>query len=220
MAPTLKEVESRSVQLREGFDFRVGHSPDELWDRLVAHPKVRASDDPAPDPAPPDGAPFLVARQSAREFRLRHWAGPTDAASPVVILRLSPDGHGGTLVRGHFEKRNHQTALVDLPRLRRGSGAWIVAGVAATVLSLALLAPVLIGSNANIVASVLILLFFFTIPTALVFVPGFLIWNAEGRKRFIAPLWEIVGELLTPIALPAIGNDRPFRGHALPAAGE
>ena len=33
---------------------------------------------------------------------------------------------------------------------------------------------------------VLVLLVFFSVPTALVFVPGLLIWNAEGRKRFTA----------------------------------
>ena len=67
---------------------------------------------------------------------------------------------------------------------------------------------------------VLVLLFFFTIPTALVFVPGLLIWNTEGRKQFIAPLWELVGELMTPIALPEVSTDRPFRGHALPSGRE
>ncbi|MEM7159879.1 MAG: hypothetical protein AAF799_43970 [Myxococcota bacterium] len=209
-----------ALELRDGFRFRVPLDADALWDRLSEHPRIRVAEDPAPDPPPPEGAPFLIARQSAREFRLRHWAGPADAASPVVIMKLEPDGHGGTLVRGHFENRNRQRRLVDLPRLRRGGGAFIAASVVVTVLAIALLAPVLIGAPLDTVVSVLGLLFFFTVPTALVFVPGLIIWNAEGRKRFIAPLWELVGEVMLPIALPESTSDRPFRGHALPAAGD
>jgi hypothetical protein len=204
-------------ETRDRFTIRVSLAPDALWDRLVAHPKIRVADEPAPEPAPPEGAPFLVARQSPHEVRLRHWAGPTDAVSPVVVLELGPDDHGGTLVRGRFENRNLQRHLVDLPRLRSGGGVWVAAGVSATVLSLALLASVLIGSPTSLVLSVLVLLFFFTIPTALVFVPGLLIWNAEGRKRFIAPLWELVGEVMTPIAQPALACDQPFRGTATAA---
>ncbi|MCA9711698.1 MAG: hypothetical protein KDK70_38035, partial [Myxococcales bacterium] len=94
----------------------------------------------------------------------------------------------------------------------------MIGGVVATVLALALLAPALIGSTIDVVLAVLVLLVFFSVPTALVFVPGLLIWNAEGRKRFTAALWELLGELLTPIALPAARSDGPFRGHALPAA--
>lgn len=209
--------ESALGATRDRFRLRVALSPEALWDRVVAHPKVRVAHEPGPEPPPPEGAPFLAARQSPRELRLRHWAGPADAASPVVIMELGPDGHGGTLVEGRFENRHRQGHLVDLPRLRRGGGLWVAAGVAATVLSMALLAPVLIGSPANIVVSVLVLLFFFIIPTALVFVPGLLIWNAEGRKQFIPPLWELVGELMMPIALPEACTDRPFRGHALPS---
>ncbi|MEM9459974.1 MAG: hypothetical protein AAGF11_37710 [Myxococcota bacterium] len=209
---------SQSLQARDRFSFRVSLHPDALWERILAHPRIRAAQHPAPDPPPPEGAPFLVARPTPHELRLRHWAGPADAVSPVVIMRLGHDEHGGTVVRGHFERRRQQDRLVELPRLRRGGPALVVAAVAITVLSLALIAPVLIGSTANIVVAILILLFFFTIPTALVFVPGLLIWNAEGRKRFTASLWELMGELMTPIALPRSTSDRPFRGHALPTA--
>jgi hypothetical protein len=101
---------------------------------------------------------------------------------------------------------------VDLPRLRVGGGGWMAAGVGATVLALALLASVLIGQPTSLVFSVLVLLFFFTIPTALVFVPGLLIWNAEGRKRFTTPLWELVGELMMPIEQAEVASNRPFRG--------
>lgn len=209
---------SQSLQARDRFSLHVSLDPDALWERVLAHPRVRAAQHPAPDPPPPDGAPFLVARRTPHELRLRHWAGPADAVSPVVIMQLLADEHGGTLVRGHFERRREQRRLVELPRLRRGGPALVVAAVLVIVLSLALLAPVLIGSTANVVVAILILLVFFTVPTALVFVPGLLIWNAEGRKRFTASIWELLGELMTPIALPRSSSDRPFRGHALPAA--
>jgi hypothetical protein len=205
------------LRVRDAFSIRVSLTPEALWDRLLAHPRVRAADDPAPEPPPPEGKPFLAARQSPLELRLRHWAGPTDAVSPVIIMDLRPDERGGTLVRGRFENRNVQRRLVDLPRLREGGGAWIAAGVGATVLALAMLASMLVGSPTSLVFSVLALLFFFTIPTALVFVPGLLIWNAEGRKRFTTPLWELVGELMMPIEQPAVVSSRPFRGAA---AGE
>ncbi len=203
------------IEAREQFSICVSLSPEALWERLLAHPKIRAAHDPAPEPAPPEGAPFLAAKQSRCELRLRHWAGPADAVSPVVVMELGPDGQGGTRVRGRFENRNLQRHLVDLPRLRGGGGLWIAAGVGATVVSMALLASALIGSPASLVFSVLVLLFFFTIPTALVFVPGLLIWNAEGRKLFVAPLWEVIGELMIPIAQPNVANQRPFRGTAL-----
>jgi hypothetical protein len=203
---------NEGLRARDSFAIRVSLGPEALWERMLAHPKVRVADEPAPEPAPPDGAPFLAARQSEHELRLRHWAGPTDAVSPVVVMELFPDGHGGTLVRGRFENRNLQRRLVDLPRLRDGAGMWIGAGVGATVLALALLASVLIGQPTSLVFSVLVLLVFFTIPSALVFVPGLLIWNAEGRKRFTPPLWELVGELMMPIEQAAVASDRPFRG--------
>jgi hypothetical protein len=203
---------NEGLRARDSFAIRVSLEPEALWERVLAHPKVREAHEPAPEPAPPDGAPFLAARQSEHELRLRHWAGPTDAVSPVVVMELRPDGHGGTLVRGRFENRNLQRRLVDLPRLRVGAGAWIGAGVGATVLALALLASVLIGEPTSLVFSVLVLLIFFTIPSALVFVPGLLIWNAEGRKRFTPPLWELVGELMMPIEQAAVASDRPFRG--------
>lgn len=200
------------LRARDSFAIRVSLGPEALWERLLAHPKVRVAHGPAPDPPPPEGKPFLAARQSAHELRLRHWAGPTDAVSPVVVMELQPDAHGGTLVRGRFENRNLQRRLVDLPRLRGGAGWWIGAGIGATVLALALLASVLIGQPTSLVFSVLVLLFFFTIPTALVFVPGLLIWNAEGRKRFTPPLWELLGELMMPIEQAPVASERPFRG--------
>ena len=195
---------SEALQVRDSFRFRVALDPEAVWERMLAHPKVRVAQEPAPEPPPPEGAPFLVARQSTHELRLRHWAGPADAASPVVIMQLGPDGHGGTVVRGRFENRNRQRHLVDLPRIRRGGRAWLLAGLGTTLLAIALLTPVLVGAAPNMIVSVLALL----------------IWNAEGRKRFIAPLWELVGELMTPIALPEVTGDRPFRGHALPSARE
>jgi hypothetical protein len=210
--PARVHAANEGVRARDAFSIRVTLTPEGLWERLLTHPRVRVAHDPAPEPPPPEGKPFLVARQSPNAERLRHWAGPTDAVSPVVIMELRPDGHGGTLVQGRFENRNLQRRLVDLPRLRAGGGAWIAAGVGATVIAVALLASLLIGSPASLVFSVLALLFFFTIPTALVFVPGLLIWNAEGRKRFTTPLWELVGELMMPIEQAAVASNQPFRG--------
>ena len=61
------------------------------------------------------------------------------------------------------------------------------------------------------------LLLIFTVPTVLVFVPALMIWNGEVRRGFVGPMWELLGEVFTPIALPeADGDDTPFR-HALPA---
>lgn len=211
---------TEALEKRDSFSIRIDLDPDALWQRLLAHPKIRAADHPAPDPAPPEGPPFLLARQSRRELRLRHWAGPADAASPVIVMRLHPDGRGGTLVQGSFEKRSTQRPLVDLPRLRPGGGPWVGAAMVCAVLAVALLTPVLAGAAIETVVSVLVLLVLFTIPTALVFVPGLLIWNAESRKRFISPLWEVVGEVFAPIALPDASMAAPFRGHALPSAGE
>lgn len=210
--PLVRAGATHGLRARDSFAIRVSLDPEALWERVLAHPKVRTAEDPAPEPPPPEGKPFLAARQSAHELRLRHWAGPTDAVSPVVVMALQPDGHGGTLVRGRFENRNLQRRLVDLPRLRGGAGYWIGAGIGATVLALALLASVLIGQPTSLVFSVLVLLFFFTIPTALVFVPGLLIWNAEGRQRFTTPLWELLGELMMPIEQAAVASERPFRG--------
>jgi hypothetical protein len=210
-----------ALDSRDRFSVRTELDAEALWRRLLSHPMVRAAVEPAPDPPPPEGAPFLLARQSDRELRLRHWAGPADAASPVIVLRIDPDGHGGTLVHGAFERRSTQRPLLDLPRLRPGGAPWVVAGVLLSVLGIALLTPVLAGAAMDTIVSVLVLSVLFTIPTALVFVPGLLIWNAESRRGFIAPMWELMGEVFTPIALPEAHTDAPFRGHArLPAPSE
>jgi hypothetical protein len=202
------------------FVVRTSLDEDQLWQLLLAHHKVRVADDPAPEPAPPEGKPFLIARQSDRELRLRHWSGPADAPSPVIVMRLEPDGRGGTIVRGSFEPRSRRSRLLDLPRLRPGGLPWVIAAVLCSVIAIALLTPVLVGAAIDTVVSVLVLLVLFTVPTALVFVPGLLIWNAEGRKQFIPPLWEVIGEVFSPIALPESAAEAPFRGHALPSAPE
>src|SRR5690606_7039985 len=75
-----------ALERHDRFCVRTDLDADALWRRLLSHPKVRAAVDPAPDPPPPEGPPFLLARQSEREMRLRHWAGPADAASPVIVL--------------------------------------------------------------------------------------------------------------------------------------
>jgi hypothetical protein len=154
-------------------------------------------------------------------LRLRHWAGPADAVSPVIVMELESDERGGTVVYGRFDPRGRQQPLVELPRLRPSARRWALAATLTGLGGAALLAPVLLGAPFEAVVSVLVLLVLFTVPTALVFVPGLLIWQSEGRKRFVPALWELVGEVFTPIALPeAAGDEAPFRGHALPAASE
>ena len=68
------------------------------------------------------------------------------------------------------------------------------------------------GAAMETIVSVLVLSVLFTIPTALVFVPGLLIWNAESRRGFIAPMWELMGEgeRRTAVFARALGlEDRP-----------
>ncbi len=206
-------VSERSPAKPREFDVRVDRTPDEVWRRLLAHPRVREANEPAPEPAPPNGAPFLIARASPTEIRIRHWAGPADAPCPVVVLNLERIGEA-TLVRGTFESRRRQAPLVrdgrPLPARRRRRWAW--AAVAAIVLGIAIAAPVVIGIAPIHLLSVLLLLVFFTVPTMLVFVPAVMIWNGEVRKGFVGPTWELLGEIFTPIALPsAPGRDAPFR---------
>lgn len=202
---------------RDRFDFRVELGPDELWERLLAHPRVREANDPAPDPPPPQGEPFLAARASRHEIRIRHWAGPADASCPVVVLELEEDG-SRTIVRGRFRPRRRQAALVPNGEYSgRRRRPWAYATVATIVLGIAMAAPVLIGVAPIHLLSVLMLLLIFTVPTVLVFVPALMIWNGEVRRGFVGPMWELLGEVFTPIALPeADSDDTPFR-HALPA---
>ena len=207
---------AEALARRDRFEFRVELGPDEVWERLLRHPRVREANDPAPDPPPPEGEPFLAARASRRELRVRHWAGPADASCPVVVLELEERGEH-TIVRGRFRPRRRQAALVpNGERFARPRNRWIYATVAAIVLGIAMAAPVLIGVAPIHLLSILMLLLFFTIPTVLVFVPALMIWNGEVRKGFVGPMWELLGEVFTPIALPeAKGADTPFR-HALP----
>src|SRR5688572_15660558 len=156
------------MRARDRFKVRTDLDADALWERLLAHPRVRAAELPDPDPAPPEGRPFLIARQSPSEVRLRHWSGPADAPSPVIVMHLEQDEQGRTIVRGRFERRSRRGRLIDLPRLAPGGARWVVLSVISLVLAAALLAPVLIGAPLDTIVSVLVLLVLFTIPTALV----------------------------------------------------
>lgn len=200
---------------RDSFEVRVELTPDEIWERLLSNDRVREANEPAPEPSPPRGRPFLVARASADEIRLRHWAGPADASCPVVVVQMRQVGTA-TLVSGRFESRRRQLPLVEksLARSRpRGFKRW--AGVGGLVLAIAIAAPLLIGVAPIHLLSILALLAFFTVPTVLVFVPAVMIWNGEVRKGFVRPMWELLGEVFTPIALPAEdGREAPFR-HAI-----
>lgn len=203
---------SRALVKREQFSLRIDLDEDALWQRLVEHPRIREADDPAPDPPPPQGERFLVGRESAHEIRLRHWAGPADAASPVVVLRLTRE-RGATRVEGRFTWPARRAPLISGGTMDRRRRLGMLAAIASIVVTIALMAPVAIGTGTF---HVIALLAFFCVPTALVFVPGLLIWRSEVRKALVGPLWELVGELFTPLALPeSEGRQAPFRG-ALP----
>ena len=204
---------SRALVKREYFSLRIDLDADALWQRLLAHPRIREADDPAPDPPPPQGERFLVARESPHEIRLRHWAGPADAASPIVVLRLTPEA-GATRIEGRFTWPPRRAPLVTGGTMNRRRRLGTVAAIASIVATIALMAPVAIGTGT---IHVIALLLFFCVPTALVFVPGLLIWRSEVRKALVGPLWELVGEVFTPLALPeSEGRQAPFRA-ALPA---
>lgn len=205
-------MSAHSPVKRDRFEVRVSLGPDAIWERLREHPRVRESNAPAPTPAPPGGAAFLVARAGEHEIRLRHWAGPADAASPVIVLRLQRDG-AGTIVRGQFEHRYRQRPLVGASARR--VGAWVGAGLGGSTLAALLLA--FIPIRVELIYLPLLLLLF-AVPTILVFVPALMIWNGEVRKGFVGPLWELLGEVFAPIALPSADvPEAPFR-HALPKA--
>ena len=198
------------------FEVRIEETPDELWARLLAHPKVRESVLPAPSPEPPEGEPFLIARASPSEIRLRHWAGPADAACPV--LRLSMQRKDGvTHVRGRFVAHRRVAPLVETGKAQfarqQRSKAWL--SVAVVMIAISAVLAMIAGVSAVHLLTALLLLIVFSVPSALIFIPAVMIWNGEVRKGFVAPTWELLGEVFTPIALPPESpREAPFR-HAL-----
>jgi hypothetical protein len=194
---------------RDRFSVRLGLSADEVWQRLLEHTAIRESNDPCPSPPPPSGAPFLVQRVDDSEIRIRHWAGPADATSPIVTLYLESCDRGCE-VEGQFATPSSNGPLVRRPGKRR------VARIAipATLLIAALgVAYVVFGGTASL-ALVPLLAVLFIVPTGVVMFPMLSLWNASMRQTQTEALWGVLGELFAPLALPAAEHDAPFRAAA------
>lgn len=188
---------------RRTFSFRVELGSDALWEHLCAHDEVRASEDPAPGPAPPHAAPFLVARDGRDQLRLRRWAGPADSASPIVVVDIEEDERGST-VYGHIESGTSGSLVGGRPQWKR----YLLPGVALLV-TLSVGGAILGGGWAAIALPVLLLLF--GLPAGAVMLPLLMLWNQQSRAAQTEALWGLVGEVFTPLALPDGDEPGPFR---------
>lgn len=188
---------------RRTFSFRVDLGPDALWEHLCAHDDVRVSNDPAPGPPPPHGAAFLVARTAADELRLRRWAGPADAASPIVVVELVEQDRG-TLVHGRLESGTTRSLVDTRPAWRR----YAIPAVA-ILAALGVGGAILGGGWAALALPLLLLLI--GVPAGAVMVPLLVMWNQQSREIQTEALWGVVGEVFTPLALPEAEDPSPFR---------
>jgi hypothetical protein len=206
-APTTPARRPADGALARRFEFRIAMTDDELFARIVAHPQVRVSTEPAPEPGPPHGPTFLAARGGPGRLLVRHWAGPADAASPLVVLEVVP-------------RRNHHVVVgrVTQPRSsqRIGTTAPARPPLWQYAVPIAVLALV-VGFAASMLGAIVLfalplLLVLFAIPSSLVMLPAMALWNAESRREQELELRRLVGELLVPIALPPEDDDEdPFR---------
>lgn len=186
------------------FAFRVADDDAAIWERIVADPRVRVSDAAAPEPAPPIG-PTLLAARSGELVRVRHWAGPADAASPIVVLQLQRDGEI-TRVHGRIEQPRTSRDFDDHAPKQR----WWMSVLPMLVLAvIATVAYLVAGSSLLWALPALLLLF--AIPSSAVMLPALALWNAEVRREQRRTLREWVGQTFVPIALPAAEDDDPFR---------
>jgi len=185
------------------FSFRVELGPDALWEHLRDRDDVRESDDPAPGPPPPHGAPFLLARTGPAQLRLRRWAGPADAASPIVVVELEEEG-GGYAVHGHIESGNTRSLSDPRPPWKR-----YAAPVAAVLVALSIGGAILGGGWAALALPVLLVLI--GVPAGVVMLPMLMMWNQQSRASQTEELWGLVGEVFTPLALPEGEEPGPFR---------
>lgn len=202
-APLLQGAQAMTAKDRRTFSFRVELPPDALWEHLCAHEEVRASDDPAPGPAPPHGAPFLVARNGHDQLRLRRWAGSADSSSPIVVVDLEEDPRGCTIY-GHIEAGTAGSLVDSRPQWKR----YILPGVALLV-TLSVGGAILGGGWAAIALPLLLLLF--AVPAGAVMVPLLMLWNQQSQAMQTEALWGLVGEVFTPLALPEGEEPGPFR---------
>jgi hypothetical protein len=199
----LQEAQVVADRDRRTFSFRVDLGPDALWEHLCAHEDVRVSNDPAPGPPPPHGAAFLAARTASSEIRLRRWAGPADAASPIVVVDLV-EGERGTEVRGRL-----------VPGTTRSLGdtrsAWrrYALPTAAILTALGVGGAILGGGWAALALPLLLLLI--GVPAGAVMIPLLVMWNRQSREVQTEALWGVVGEVFTPLALPEAEDPGPFR---------
>jgi hypothetical protein len=199
-----KRFDAALLSRRRVFRFRVDGDADAVWARMLADPSVREADDPAPEPAPPQGAALLVSR-SGGTIRVRHWSGAADAVSPVLVLRI--DGHGDVArVEGHLEQPGHAASFRALQEPRR---LWPVILPIGVLAGIGVLAYVVAGSA--LLWTLPLLLLLFAIPSSLVMLPALALWNAESRRVQRDALVTWMGRTFVPIALPATDEDDPFR---------
>lgn len=189
---------------RRRFRFRVEGDADAVWARILADPAVREADDPAPEPAPPQGAAVLASR-SGNTIRVRHWSGTADAVSPVLVLRID-EAAGVARVEGHLEQPGHAASFRALERPRR---VWPILLPTGVLVATGVLAYVVAGSA--LLWTLPLLLLLFAIPSSLVMLPALALWNAESRRVQREALVGWMGRTFVPIALPAADEDDPFR---------
>jgi hypothetical protein len=158
------------------------------------------SDEPAPDPAPPEGAPFL-AQRIGDEVCVRAWASSADAVSPVVVVRLERDGAHAYRVVGRF--REGSTSRLG-KRVRAAHYVVPILVLAAAVG----VAALFVGASALYLPLLAVLL---AVPAGIVMVPLLMLWNAHSRRQHMESLWELMGEVFVPVALPASPEEDPFR---------
>jgi hypothetical protein len=207
-APTTAVRRAADATLARRFEFRIAMTDDELWARIVAHPQVRASEDPAPEPAPPHGPAFLAARDGAGRLLLRHWAGPADAASPLVVLELERCA-AHEIVRGRVTQPR-QSQRIGL-RAPGRPPLWQFALPIAVLVAVVAFAAQALGSI--VLWALPLLLVLFAVPSGLVMLPALAMWNAESRREQELELRRLIGELMVPIALPPADDEDedPFR---------
>jgi hypothetical protein len=186
------------------FSFRVADDGAAIWARIVADPRVRVSDAPAPEPPPPIGGSLLAAKRGD-EVRVRHWAGPADAVSPVIVLQLHRDGEV-TTVEGRIEQPRVSRDFDARPKSRRW---WSSVLPIALLVAAGTLAYFLVGSA--LLWTLPLLLLLFAIPSSIVMLPALALWNAEIHREQRRALRDWVGQTFVPIALPAAEDDDPFR---------
>lgn len=194
------------ARARRRFELAIELDADALWERIVAHPDVRVSDEPAPEPAPPDDGRFLAARTDPQTIVLRHWAGSADAVSPLVVLRVVRAGPHARVV-GRFEQPRHAPTFAT-----RGPEPTPWWQIAAPIVVLGVgFALIYAFTGPPGLWALLVALLLFAVPSGVVMLPGLVLWDAQSRREQREALWRVLGELLTPIALPPVGGDDPFR---------